>query len=99
MRQEQLEKEKIALSKLRELAIKKQAFLKSEFGQIAAAAISELQGNHLTMAQDEKLEPWRKAYHTERAAGIAEVINFFVNDVQWLEAGYFAEKEGKQKNE
>jgi hypothetical protein len=78
---------------VKELAIQKQAFLNSDFGQKVSEAITLMHGQHHQKAEDEKLEPWRKAYHTERAAGIAEVISWFTADVALLEQGYFDKKD------
>lgn len=78
---------------IKEFAVQKKAFLESDFGKRAAVAINELYGQHHQKAEDIGLEPWRKAYHSERAAGISEVISFFTSDVALLESGYFDKKE------
>lgn len=78
------------------LAHMKKEFLESPFGKIAAEKINELYGQHHQAAEKIDLKPWQKAYHSERAAGINEVISFFTTDVALLDAGYFnEEKEAK----
>lgn len=77
---------------LKALAYMKKEFLESPFGKIAAEKINELYGQHHQEAEKFGLEPWQKAYHSERAAGINEVISFFTTDVALLESGYFSEE-------
>lgn len=75
------------------LAHMKKEFLDSPFGKIAAEKINELYGSHHQAAEKMDLEPWQKAYHSERAAGINEVISFFTTDVVLLDQGSFNEEE------
>lgn len=82
---------------LKEIAIMKKEFLNSEFGKYAAGKINELYGQHHSKAELFDLEPWKKAAHADRAAGVAEVISFFTSDVDLLEGGYFNKPEEKTK--
>lgn len=78
---------------VKQLAMMKQEFIKSAFGEKAAEEINAMVGRHLAAAQKPGLRPWQKAYAVERAAAIQEVITWFTSDVALLEAGYFKDEE------
>lgn len=82
---------------VKQLAMMKQEFIKSDFGTIAAEQINAMIGRHLADAQKPDLEPWQKAYHVERAGAIQEVITWFTADVALLEAGGFKDEEEEQQ--
>ncbi len=77
----------------KQLAMMKREFLESPFGKIAAVQINELISQNFQKAQKPDIEPWKKAYLVERAAGIQDVITWFTADVAFLEAGGFKEEE------
>jgi hypothetical protein len=82
---------------VKQLAMLKRDFLESDFGKIAAQEINNLLQLHYQNAQGDDLEPWKKAYHIERAAGIQEVITWFTADISALEAGMFNEEKDETK--
>lgn len=81
---------------LKEIAEMKQAFLKSEFGQLVAQKITEIHGGfHEDAEKAATME--QKASLIDKAAGVNEVIRFFTSDVALLEQGYFEENKEAEK--
>lgn len=80
---------------LKQIALMKQEFLRSDFGKFAAERITEIHGQ-LHQQAESATTMEQKASLVDQAAGVTRVIQFFTADVASLEAGLLAEEEPKK---
>lgn len=80
---------------IKQIALMKQDFLKSDFGKFTAERITEIHGELHQQAENATTTE-QKATLVDQAAGVTKVIQFFTADVAALEAGLLSEEESKK---